>query len=128
MTPLSWSTCKFTLQSCPTRPQLVFYHWEDDSISPPHPLKLLPPPAHTMTTTFPHSRLAEFPEHPSKTFVSVWLRNSTWSTKFPTTFTYPTSRNMTIFHLMLVTAFWTGKNKHPQNVSMIFYSKSLLLD
>ena len=84
--------------------------------------------AHTMTATFPHSHLAAFLEHPNKTFFSAWLRNGTWSTKFTTTFTYPTRRNMTIFHPVLATAFWTGKNKHPQNVARIFYSKSSLFD
>ena len=128
MAPLSCSKGKFTLQSGLTLPWLVFECWDGHSIIPPHRLKLLTPPAYITTANFPHLLLPAFLEHSNKTFFSVWLRNSTWSTEFTTTFTYPTRCNMTIFHLMLAIVFQTGKNKHPQNISRIFYLKSSLFD
>ena len=91
-------------------------------------LRLLPSSAHTMTATFAHLHLAASLNIPTKTFFSVRLTNSNWSTKLTSTFTYSTRRNMAIFHPMLATAFQTGKSKHPQNVSRIFYWKCLLFD
>ena len=50
-------------------------------------LRLLPSSAHTMTATFAHLHLAASLNIPTKTFFSVRLTNSNWSTKLTSTFT-----------------------------------------
>ena len=81
-----------------------------------------------MTDIFLHLHLAPSLNIPTKTFFSVRLTKSKWSTKVTSTFTYSTRRNMAIFHPILATAFRTGNSNHPQNFSRIFNSKYSLFD